>query len=143
MLLAKEKAQELIQKYQTADPFTLCEILGILIIKAELPESVRGFSLGIKGKRIVYLNENLEDPMMKQVCAHELGHIVLHPQHNLIFMMEHTLYVHERFEREADQFCAALLISQSQLKEVSTVQELAAIAGVEERIAVMRVEMER
>lgn len=142
MLLAKTKAEELVQKYQTSAPFALCERMGIPIVKEELPESVRGFSVSIKGRRIIYLNALLEEEMLRQVCAHELGHMVLHRQHNLIFMMEHTLYVHEKFEREADQFCAALLIGQEMLGEVTTVQQLAALAGVEERIAALRVTMQ-
>ncbi len=143
MLQAKTTAEQLVEKYQTSDPFSLCEQMGIPIVKEELPESVRGFSISIKNRKIVYLNALLEDIMLRQVCAHELGHIMLHRQHNLIFMMEHTLYVHEKFEREADQFCAALLIPQNLLKEVSTIRELAMVAGVEERIANLRVMMEQ
>lgn len=141
-MLAKRKAEELMQEYQTSDPFRLCELMNITILYEELPESVRGFSLTIKGRRIVYLNSCLDSTMLRQVCAHELGHIVMHPDHNLVFMLQHTLYVHERFEREADEFCAALLISPSQMREVSTVQELAVLAEVEERIACIRAEME-
>lgn len=143
MLTALEQAGRLRQEFGTSDPMSICEQMDITIFEEELPESVRGFSLNIKGKKLIYLNSQLPYGMQRQVCAHELGHIILHPKHNLIFMLEHTLYVHERFEKEADEFCAALLIPQEMLHEVQTIGELAMAAGVEERIADIRVRMER
>lgn len=143
MLTAQKAAKDLLEKYGTNDPFELCDVMNLPVVAADLPESVRGFSIYIKSRHIIYLNEILDTPMQRQVCAHELGHIILHPEHNLIFMLEHTMFVYEKFEQEADQFCASLLFEEEMLAEATTVQELAQVAGVDLHIAYMMAEQQR
>lgn len=135
MSMPNQTAFALIEEHETNDPFELCDLLGILVLSSDLPESVQGFSANIKNNNIIYLNNLLDYPMDKQVCAHELGHILMHPHHNLLFMMEHTLFVHQRYEREADEFCAALLFRPEEMEDFTSLGQFAESLGVEERIA--------
>ena len=40
---AAETARELVRRWQTSDPFELCDCLGIRVLLVELSEQVRGF----------------------------------------------------------------------------------------------------
>lgn len=45
------------------------------------------------------------------VCAHELGHAVLHPRSNTPFLRANTLFSVEKLEVEANTFAVELLLS--------------------------------
>lgn len=140
MTLSTQTAQELWQQWGTREPLELCDQLGIAVLMVQLPSSVRGFSFQVRDRRAICINRELERSLQRQVCAHELGHCLLHPQQNLVFMTEHTLQVSQRFEREADEFCAALLLDPAALEDQPPVWQLAEDLGVEERIAGMMLE---
>ena len=125
---------KLSEKYGTKEPYELCECMDIPIICSELPKSVNGFFTTIKKGDIIYINDELSEQVQKEVCAHELGHIILHPQCNLLFMLEKTLFVTEKYEREADEFAAALLIDDDEFENLAhmgqTVEGMAGILGI-------------
>ena len=135
MTLATRTAQELWQRWGTRDPLELCDRLGIAVLSVQLPDSVRGFSFQVRDRRVICLGRELQRPLRRQVCAHELGHCLLHPEQNLLFLTQNTLQVSQRFEREADEFCAALLLDPAELADQPPVWQLAEDLGVEERIA--------
>lgn len=51
------------------------------------------------------------------MCAHELGHALLHEGHNALFLRERTDFVMERYEREADLFAGYLLLDGETVEE--------------------------
>ncbi|HBM81118.1 MAG TPA: hypothetical protein DD426_09840 [Clostridiaceae bacterium] len=85
----KSEVRKLINLYQTSDPFALCKALNILIIKIDLG-SIRGIYQYKNRKQIIYLNCNLHSTLSRQVCAHELGHAILHKKTNTIFLDTYT-----------------------------------------------------
>ena len=104
----KELARQLAERFGTADPFALCAALDITVLPVGLPPGVRGFYGCVHGARILYLNGALEENERRTVCAHELGHALLHEGHNALFLRERTDFVMERYEREADLFAGYL-----------------------------------
>ena len=48
---------------------------------------------------------------MKYVCAHELGHALLHKDMSLGFFIENSMQVKNRYEIQADKFAAEILIN--------------------------------
>ncbi len=46
----------------------------------------------------------------KYICAHELGHALLHTEMSISFFIENSLQVKNKYEIEADKFAAELLI---------------------------------
>ena len=52
------------------------------------------------------------------VCAHELGHSLLHKNLNRIFMDVNTNMVTSRYENEADRFAVDLLFDDYDLKDL-------------------------
>lgn len=134
--------QTLKEYYGTADPFELCDYLDILVLDMALPPSVNGFYSGAGGCQVIYLSTALERVQRKSICAHELGHALLHAHTNGIFISSATLLVPSRYEREADLFAAHLLLEDGRIMfdryGLSTVEQIASFTGLEERLVRMR-----
>lgn len=135
-------AQSLVRQYHTRDPFVLCEELGVDIIYTELPQTVEGFYQYIDGHKFIYLNNTLNENSLRVICAHELAHALLHTNYNVLELLRDTFFYCPKLEREADIFCAALLIdeteAQSTRPELLSIDELAALSGVSVELADLR-----
>src|SRR5690606_32336512 len=77
-----------------------------------------------------HINNDLDRPMQRFVCAHELGHAMLHPGINTPFLKANTLFSINRLEREANEFAVELLIPDDLLREHQTIYEVATACGV-------------
>ncbi|MCI5654945.1 ImmA/IrrE family metallo-endopeptidase [Candidatus Pseudoruminococcus sp.] len=100
----------LVQKYNTNSPFELCDYLGVNVIYQELPDCVRGFFIKILKSFVVVINNTVDEDEAKVVCAHELGHIILHSETNSISLNSRTYLCTSKYEREADLFAVNLLL---------------------------------
>ena len=69
---------------------------------------VNGFYQRYEDHDIIYINQDLSEEEAIIVCAHELGHMVLHSDKNSIFL-ESTLEVSSIYEAEANLFAIQLL----------------------------------
>nr|DAP47096.1 MAG TPA: IrrE protein [Caudoviricetes sp.] len=107
MLEAKQMAQKLISQFQSNDPFKIADSLDYIVIFVPLC-GIRGFHQYIRRNHIIYIDSSLDEVQQRWVCAHELGHIFLHPHLNRMFMANHTYSVQSRYEVEADRFAACL-----------------------------------
>ena len=104
-------ANKLIKKFDTRDPFQLCQAIGVEVFYADLG-SLKWMYKYLKKNRFAVINENL-DPFTKTlVCAHELGHDILHQ--NLarkVCLQEFILYdMKSRPEYEANLFASEILL---------------------------------
>ena len=104
-------ANKLIKKFDTRDPFQLCQAIGVEVFYADLG-NLKGMYKYLKKNRFAVINENL-DPFTKTlVCAHELGHDILHQ--NLarkVCLQEFILYdMKSRPEYEANLFASEILL---------------------------------
>lgn len=108
-------AQSLVERSGTRDSIRIATDLGYIIVYAPL-NGIRGFYQYLKRCHIIYLDEKLNRPDQQWVCAHELGHSLLHQGYNRIFMDTHTLLVTSRFEQEADYFASELLFDDMELE---------------------------
>lgn len=106
----KRKANHLIKKFETNCPFKIAKQLGIFIQYEDL-----GNILGYYSKHfripIIHINENADEKQRRFICAHELGHAVLHPDTNTSFLKKHTLFSTDKIEVEANTFAVELLLS--------------------------------
>ncbi|MER2171811.1 MAG: ImmA/IrrE family metallo-endopeptidase [Psychrobacillus psychrodurans] len=85
---------------------------------------------GCRRNQYIVINSNLEKYTQNIVCAHELGHAVLHPKINTPFMRNNTLLSVNKIEREANRFAAELLIPDESLNEYETIQNKASLHNV-------------
>lgn len=105
----KKIAGQLIKKYGTSDPFELANLLGVVIVYEPLG-SIYGYYSKSHRTKVIHINENLPRRKQFSTCAHELGHVVLHPEENTAFLKKNTLFSTEKLEIEANTFAVELLL---------------------------------
>lgn len=113
----KELADKLAQQHGTRNPLRIAEDMGYIIIETPLKE-VRGYYQHIHKCHIIYIDNHLSEHEKRWVCAHELGHSLLHNGLNRIFMDNHTYMITSRYELEADKFAVDLLFSDYDMKNL-------------------------
>ncbi len=80
--------------------------------------TLKGFYLFEGGCRYIVINEELDSVTKAVVCAHELGHDMLHRELSDSGIREATLFLaNNKTEREANLFAANILISDSDILE--------------------------
>ena len=133
----------LTSQYGTSCPFTLCECMGIQVLEQELPHDVNGFCVYLFQRYVIVLNDRLHGRIREAVCAHELGHIILHGCVNSLVLKRDTHFYLPRYEHEADFFCACLLLD-SRLPEWAgehdtlTIEQVSALSGLPESLVKLR-----
>jgi Zn-dependent peptidase ImmA (M78 family) len=108
----KDIVAGIFETYDTFNPFELCECLEIKIIKSNIGSDIKGFFQRTPdGCEIIHINSELDEKEMKYICAHELGHAILHTDLSMSFFIENTLQIKNRYEIKADKFAAELLLT--------------------------------
>jgi Zn-dependent peptidase ImmA (M78 family) len=105
--------RRLFRKYKTNDPFAIAEYLNISIWFVQLDEHCRGFALRTLRRKYIAINCELSNEEQRLVCAHELGHLLLHKGLGYYFIDRETLLRPGKYERQANQFAVQLLIQGS------------------------------
>lgn len=133
-------AAKLTDEY-SRDPCYIARSLGI-IVNFEPLYRLNGFYNTAYRQKFIHINSQLSHRAQRFVCAHELGHAILHPDNNTHFLRNHTLYPISRYEKEATYFASCLLISDDDLNEYRhfTYEQLGKVFGVDEKIVRIRVE---
>ncbi len=121
------------KKYNSRDPFHICKEMGIFIHYKELGASLNAYYFVHSRIHNVILNQDVEPIFGKVLCAHELGHALLHAaQAEVLMFREINVFdVTNRMEYEANLFAAELLIRDEDIIRSNegnplTMQELAA-----------------
>lgn len=102
-------ASFMVREFGTNNPYEICQYLNINVSKVHLG-SLNGYYTQSSGKGHIYINNALDEHMQRAICAHELGHAVMHTDVNIRFMVECTFFSKSKFEREANLFGAHLLL---------------------------------
>lgn len=110
----KRMAESLVRKYKTRDPFRIADSMGLTVIRTQL-RGIRGFYQHVARCGIIYIDSSLPEPEARFVCAHEIGHALLHRGCNRIFMDAHTYFPVNRYEIEANRFAVDLLFDDEDL----------------------------
>jgi len=136
----KPLAEKLAREHDTRDPFVIASSMKYVLIDAQL-EGVRGFYQYARRRHIMYVDSDLPPQDRRWVCAHELGHSLLHKNLNRIFMDSYTFMTTNRFEREADRFAVSLLISDAELLDFTgcSIAQIAECYGLNYDLAEYRV----
>lgn len=109
--MIKETVIDLIEAYGTNDPFELCKELNIKIMKTDLGNEIKGFFQKISDQcRIIHINSYLTNYEERYICAHELGHAIMHSEISISFFIDNPLQVKNKYELQADKFAAELLL---------------------------------
>ncbi|OIJ07645.1 hypothetical protein BKP35_18345 [Anaerobacillus arseniciselenatis] len=129
----KETVTKLIKKHKTNNPFVIADEKNIIIQYADLGDTY-GFFTHASRIKFININNNLDETMQRFVCAHELGHAILHPRSNTPFLKKNTFYSIDKIEVEANTFAVELLIPDYEIENFRdtnmTINEVAGIYGV-------------
>lgn len=127
----KKKVGQLVKKHGTNNPFEIAKVLSIDVVFEYLGDSLGYFSR-FNRTSIIHINDSI--PYEKQIvtCAHELGHVLLHPYLNTAFLKSNTYVPTNKFEEEANEFMLELLFHQGQ--EVITVHEATEQYGISKQL---------
>lgn len=112
----KGTVNRLIKNNNTNNPFSICKALDI-VVKYENLGNILGYCDTHFRMRTIHINENTPEHMHSFICAHELGHAILHPKINTPFLRNNTLFSVDKIERQANTFAVELLLPDSILQE--------------------------
>lgn len=139
IFLPKELANQLIKKYSTNDPFEIAAHKNIKTLFWNLHYEIKGFYKYIRRNKFIFINSALPDYCQRFVCAHELGHALLHPKNNTPFMRESTLFSVDKIEVEANRFAVELLLPDEIIYDYKdsnlSIEEIASIFGIPKEVA--------
>lgn len=132
------------------DPTMLAEQLGVRVRYFSLGET-KGFYVVLDGIPFIAVNRDLPEPLRDIVCAHELGHHLLHRDlAEQTLLSDYDLYrMESRVEREANLFAAFLLIPDEAVVSLrrpehrnTSIGEAAGIFGTTEELLAIRLQAE-
>lgn len=135
----KKKADSLVRKYKTRNPFEIIQGLNVILVFAPLTDT-RAFYQYFQRNNIIYIDENLSRHEQAFECAHEMGHMFLHKKANAIFMDTRTGFNTNKYEKEADTFAMDLLVGDDILTEYQeyNTDQLSRLLGYEKRLIELR-----
>lgn len=131
--------KKLTTKYQTTNPFLLSNALGITIFFEELG-SINGYYNKQLRMKQIHINCNLDEHLKHLTCAHELGHSLLHPKINTIFLSKNTLLSVDKIEMEANKFAVELLITDELINDYKnySIEQLSLLFGYHRKLIELR-----
>ena len=122
----KKTVKELVDRYQTFDPFEIADQMGILVQKHPL----------YSGIKCICINSDIDDSKLENtIMAHELGHAILHADTEFMFF-KGTLFSESKYEKQANCFAAELLIPDSIIYDNPDLKksQLAVLTGYTEKL---------
>lgn len=107
----------MVQAAKSREPYELAEHNGAFVRESDLG-ALKGMYTVMLGNPFIVINQSLSERTKKIVCAHELGHHMLHRElaEGGVRMREFMLYkMDERPEYEANIFAAYLLLDENEI----------------------------
>lgn len=125
----------LIRTYKTKNPFDIARSKNIWIAFEDLG-TINGYYKKAYRQKQIHINYNLSASQQKFVCAHELGHALLHPSANTPFLRGSTSLLVSKLELEANTFAIELLLSDDCLLEYQgfTIDQIGRALGYNQKL---------
>lgn len=138
MRTIKHIVSQLIRRHGTNNPFDIADQKNIIVLYEPIGTTL-GYFNTYKRIRMIHINDSLCEYGRNFVCAHELGHCMLHPKVNTLFLRQNTFFSVGRIEREANEFAAELLLPDTIFAEDGvTLSEAASAYGVPVEVAALK-----
>lgn len=124
-------ARKIYKRYNTTNPFELCDILGVYIDYYDMPTSFLGYQVKIYKTSNVTLNLKNDSFINQYTLCHELGHHVLRHEVNVNGLLStfSKRYIADGIEFEANCFMVELLGCNSDV-EFNTEDEYLTACGI-------------
>ena len=127
-----EIALNIKEKYGTADPYDLCECMGVHVRYADIG-SLKGMYKYIKKNYFILINSSLDSNMRRMICCHELCHHILHRDiARNTTVWDSMLYdMSAGTEQEANLLCAEFLIEDEYMRPEDITDKTPDMIGAE------------
>ena len=116
----QKKVKTITKKYDTRDPFEICKNMNIHVYYKDLGKALKAYYFYQSRIKNIVINTNSSMIVRRVLCAHELGHAILHGK--LAAMRGfHESELYDSFiptEYEANLFAAELIISDDEIFEM-------------------------
>lgn len=114
-------ARKLVRKFETRDPFAIAQALGIEVLLRNDFKRQKGVFKIIANNCFFFINANLSGEMRTLVCAHELGHALLHRTLGLkAGLVEFEVFnITTQCEYDANVFAATLLLDDQEVLDAA------------------------
>ncbi len=135
MFSIKERVESLCKKYDSRDPFEIARQKNIYVLFEPLG-TIKGYYNRCFRQKFIHINAAGPREEQLFICAHELGHAVLHPDANTPFLESKTFFCVNKLEIEANRFAADLICPDEKIRELAgyTIPEIASCLGLEEEL---------
>ncbi|MCL6559889.1 MAG: ImmA/IrrE family metallo-endopeptidase [Firmicutes bacterium] len=91
-------------------PLDIAADLGIRVFFLPF-KSIKGIALSLGSEKFILIDSGLTEIERQLVCGHEVGHILLHPGTNFLFVLENT-YFYSKHEYQANRFACELMVGE-------------------------------
>lgn len=126
MPLEKEKiikvVNELQKKYKTYNAAEIAKDLDIIVLYEDLG-TIHGYYNKAYRQKFIHINNNLSRGHELMTLAHELGHAILHPNQNTLFLKKYTRLSVSKLEMEANYFAFLIMNDFYSEKQVSVIND--------------------
>lgn len=121
----------LVREHGTRNPMEIAMGLDILCFVEDLG-SINGYYMAAFNVRTIHVNKNLSPMRQNVACAHELGHVILHPCLNSCLIRITSFAGINKFERQANEFASYLVMPDDMLQEFHNcdIDEIAKICDI-------------
>ena len=113
-------ANALTNKYQTRNPYRLCEALDVRIRLIDLGQDIKAYYFYQSRIRNIVINTRVSETIRRILVAHELGHDRLHKETAMLkgFQELELFDTAKPAEYEANIFAAQVLIADNEVLEL-------------------------
>ena len=117
--------ERIIKKFDSRDPFDICASMGIRIRYKDLGTALKAYYFYQSRIKNIVINARSSRAVRRMLCAHELGHAVLHGELAAMrgFQEIELFDMSIPTEYEANMFAAELIISDEDLMELLNEQD--------------------
>lgn len=116
-----QKARELAGQ---GKPLEIAASLDIRVIYLPL-KVLKGITLSMGSEKFIFIDSGLTEIEQQLVCGHELGHFLLHPETNFLFVLEKTGF-YSQHEYQANRFACVLMLGEKAEEYCGEINEAAA-----------------
>jgi Zn-dependent peptidase ImmA (M78 family) len=141
MQMIKQTVIQLIKKHRTNNPLEIASQRNIMVLFEQLGDTL-GYFNTYKRIQMIHINSYSSVEEQRFTCAHELGHVILHPKVNTPFLRKNTLFSINRIEREANQFAVELLMPDDLINDYrcsnTSIYELTEACGIPREVVLLK-----
>jgi len=105
-------------------PSRIVRDLGIQVLYVPF-QKIKGLALSLGKNKMIIIDDGLPEAEQEFVCGHELGHFLLHPSTNFLFILHNTFY-YSKHEYQANYFSCVLQLGERAEEYGSQISEAAA-----------------